>query len=114
LIIAFSGRADNEDEYCDAFDVMPAVIHAAVSHWSPRVVVLDLRELEYQWGDWMTQTLIAAEPLPTAVVISDRNRTGLTSLVSHEMFYHPPDWLYETLEDALAAVVAQWDEESRI
>jgi hypothetical protein len=108
LIIAFSGRADNAACH-DAFEVMPAVINAALSLWQPGGVVLDLRQLHYEWGDWMTNSLVAADPQPTTVVVSDRNREGLTTLVSGEMFVQPGDWLYETLDDAVAAIVARFD-----
>ncbi len=47
---------------------------------------------------------------PMAVVVSELNRTGLTSLVKDELRrelgkeMNPSDFLFETLEDALAAV----------
>ena len=42
--------------------------------------------------------------LPLAIVVSDLNREGLTSLVKEELLEDPKHWLFESLEDALNAV----------
>jgi hypothetical protein len=87
---------------------MEAMIAAGVAAWSPFGVVLDLRELSYEWGDEMQEVLAGARnprrSLPTAVVVSDLNREGLTSLVTQEMLAAPADWLFDTVDDAIAAV----------
>jgi hypothetical protein len=84
-----------------------AVITAGVVAWEPWAGILDLTELEYEWGDGMTNVLVAAqawyrtvypiwsafstgerpvpEEFPIAVIVSDRNREGLRSLAEDYM-----------------------------
>ena len=57
----------------------------------------------------MQDTLTAAERwrcpgFPVAVVVSDLNRKGLTSLVVQEMGADPRRWLFESIEEAALAV----------
>ena len=120
LVVAFKGvcgigSANNSDA-----TFMAAMIKAGIEAWSPDALVLDLRELDYRWGDMMSKVLGAGEysmfkqvingdgeanqDLPTAVVISDLNREGLTSLVEMEMFAKTQDWLCESWEAAAALV----------
>jgi len=42
--------------------------------------------------------------IPVAVIRSDLNREGLTSLVRDEMDENPQEWLHESLEDAVTAI----------
>lgn len=119
LVIKFIGKAANSREYHGTFSFMNAMIAAGVAAWSPFAVVLDLRQLSYEWGDEMSGTLTSAydgdsrySP-PTAVVVSDLNREGLTSLVIQEMFASPEDWLFDTVEDAITAVDRRVDAQRR-
>jgi hypothetical protein len=119
LVIAFIGKAGNSHEFCGTFNFMDAMIAAGVVAWHPFAVVLDLRQLSYAWGDEMQGTLgsaydyVSGSSLPTSVVVSDLNRKGLTSLVIQEMFASPGDWLFETVEDAIAAVDRRVDAQRR-
>lgn len=84
-----------------------AMARAALCMIQPSALVFDFREFEYEWGDMMAATLGAGDQqyvdseFPTAVVVSDLCRKGLTSLVSDEMFAKPDDWLFESLESAV-------------
>lgn len=102
LVVAFSGAAGNSHEHVGTFRYMRAMIAAGIAAWDPATVVLDLTNLWYEWGDEMGEVL-GTVPLPVAVVISERNREGLTSLVEAELFDRPRDWLFDTFADALAA-----------
>lgn len=68
----------------------------------PKLVKGDLEELDKIAKDELA--------LPMAAVVSELNRTGLTSLVKEELSrdfgkeMNPEDILFETLEDALASV----------
>jgi hypothetical protein len=103
LVVTFRGEVSNSREHFGGFATMRAMVAAGVFAWSPQAVVLDLRGLVYEWGDNMAQVL-AGDDLPRAVVVSDLNREGLMSLVEQEMFAKPEDWLFESIEEAVAAV----------
>lgn len=101
LRIRLIGEAANEREHVGTFDVASARILAGLEAWEPWALVLDLRDLKYEWGDGMEGVLTAAhrwyEPMrpirqvfagcglspdfPTAVITSPINHEGLTSLV---------------------------------
>jgi hypothetical protein len=104
LVVAFAGEAGNSHECCGTFAFMKAMIAAGVAAWEPVAVVLDLRRLTYEWGDNMLDVLsIVDDSRPLAIVVSDLNREGLTSLVAQEMLAQPGDWLFESVEGAVAA-----------
>jgi hypothetical protein len=91
---------------------MTAMIVAGLEAWRPEALILDLRQLRYSWGDEMHDTLAAASgwcgrSFPTAVVASGLNREALTSLVIQEMGGDPRKLLFESIEDAVAAVDRQ-------
>jgi hypothetical protein len=110
LVVAFHGEAGNTHAHIGTFAFMDAMIAAGVAAWQPMGVVLDLRGLRYAWGDEMARTLAGAgiHEDPPAVVVSDLNREGLTSLVKEELGGRPEKWLYESLDDALAVVDQRW------
>ena len=74
------------------------------------VLLLDLRKLEYTWGDQLVGPLWAAAADPDGdratlgIVVSDVCREGLTSLPDTEMGEDFEAVLVESLEDALAAL----------
>ena len=141
LVVEFSGECGKGT--CNSrtgyAEFMSAIVKAAVEAWKPVALILDLRQLKYEWGDEMNGLFYACDsfqpgPLtlrsifgvypdlaeselskmtkeslsfPTAVIVSELNRTGMTSLVKDEMGKSPDDLLFETLEDALAAVDRQ-------
>lgn len=105
LIVAFAGEAGNSHEHCGTFRLMDAITMAGIIAWKPSALILDLRNLKYDWGDEMQRTLTVAlawhgEDFPLAVVVSDLNREGLTSLVKHEMQEDPAKWLFNSIGDA--------------
>lgn len=119
LVVRLSGAAPREQDAI--FDLASALVMAGLEAWQPWAVILDLRLLEYAWGDRMQNVLWAPQrwyeavhPLrevftagkapkefPLAVVVSDLNRDGLQSLVSEEMKLDTTQVLHESLEDAL-------------
>jgi hypothetical protein len=112
LIVVFEGEyrygsAGNPDA-----QFMTAIIKAGLAAWDPPALILDLQQLYYAWGDLMVevlcsgQDLLLNQPVPTAVVVSDRNVQGLTSLVLDEMLSDPKKWLFTSLESALSSIDA--------
>jgi len=74
--------------------------------YGPSGVVLDFRELRYEWGDMMTAVIEAASVhgVECTLVVSDLCRAGLESLVRDEMRKEPADYLFEDVSQALARV----------
>lgn len=110
LIISFEGKASEYSTFC----YMNASIMAGLEAWESSGLILDFQKLEYDWGKNMEYTLSLGnkwdywsdnETYPIAIVISDLNREGLTSLVSDEMLANPEKWLFESIEKAKRAIL---------
>jgi hypothetical protein len=103
---------------------MTAVASAGLDAWHPNRLVFDFRELEYTWGDMLDSVLRAGKgrvsvlelicsgkssglkdmqprDIPTAVVVSDKCREAVTSLLVQEMREDPAKWLFDSLQAAL-------------
>lgn len=109
LIITFAGTygvgsAGNGDAL-----FMRAVIGLGLRAFRPAGVVLDLRELDYRWGDMMASVLNDAiiRGVTPAVVVSGGCRTAMTSLVTDELGEDPGTWLFGSLDDALRATMSR-------
>ena len=109
LTVAFLGRYRDGSAGHGDVRFMTAVIQGALTAWRCEGLVIDLRELTYEWGDDATALLYGEfQRRPAALVTSDRNRgpleslraTGLRPLVGTELA-HP---LCLSLEEALANV----------
>jgi hypothetical protein len=113
VMVAFEGEYGIGSKGNGDAVFMRAVIMMALEAWQPQALVIDLREMTYVWGDYIVTAIAAGQgryfdmPFPTAIVVSDRNRQGLTSLISDEMDADPSQWLFDTLEEAVRAVKAQ-------
>jgi hypothetical protein len=68
--------------------------------------------LKYEWGDEMAGVLFYCSnhpietglKIPVAVVTSELNRDGFTSLVRDEMLECPDDWLFADLNAAISSL----------
>ena len=119
LVVQFTGQSGFGCANNSNARYMAAMIHAGLTSFSPIGVLLDLREMAYEWGDMMAQPLCGGHAhyangrnLPLAVVISDVNRGGLTSLVTDELGLDPSSLLFESMEAALRHLdrdVPDWD-----
>lgn len=85
---------------------MDEVLTRFLNSERPAGLILDLRELEYWWGDQMAQTLalvhVDAPTVKVVAIVSDLNRQGMTSLVRDELFCDPSRWLADGEEQAKA------------
>ena len=108
LVVRFSGTsgfgcANNSDAI-----YMDAMVRAGIAAFDSVGVILDLREMGYEWGDMMLCPFSAGHghyvdsDLPIVAVVSDLNRTGLTSLMIDEADTDPATVLFDTIDDALA------------
>ena len=101
LIAAFDGTIDDTIIYSGGYSYMHAMIGAGFAACNPATLILDLRGLEYESGDSMTRIL--DQKVIAKVVVSERNRNGLTQLVGSVLFLNPETELFESLKDALTA-----------
>lgn len=111
LLATFRGHAFNSHGQSSFrhIEVMMAGNMVAVV---PDAIILDFSNLKYEWGDEMAGVLFycsnhpieTCQRIPVAVVTSELNREGLTSLVRDEMRQAPDDWLTNSLEDAISTI----------
>lgn len=111
-VIAFAGEygvgsAGNPDAA-----YMRAVVTSAAAAWDSVGLVLDLRELEYSWGNALMSVVQAAEhlhdgdddhPFPVRFVVSNKCRDGLSTLFD-DMGEEESGWMHDTMDEAVAAV----------
>jgi hypothetical protein len=131
VVVSFSTTALPSANHCDVLIVsahartgigsgnnldaayIQAMARAALTMNRPAALIFDFRDFEYEWGDMMCATLAAGDKqyvnsvFPTVVIVSDKCRKGLTSLIKEEMQANPADWLFEDFESALEAVDQQ-------
>lgn len=108
LIIGFMGKFGRGSQGNDDARSMNAVVHAGIAAFDPEAIVLDLREMAYQWGDMITLPIgVASNHAATVMVTSDLCREGMTSLVRDEMCANPGAWLTENLDTAIDRVLAR-------
>ena len=111
LIVQFSGQYGTGSEGNDDAAFMSGALAAGVATWRPQGVVLDLRELQYEWGDGLFTRVIAlarsrdcgllAEPelvYPVTVVVGPASRPGFEGALSRS----GEPWVFDTLETAVA------------
>jgi hypothetical protein len=118
LVISFSGayRLGSGGDGDAAF--MLAIAKAALWAWRSFGLVLDLRELEYTSGDKLGAVLSCGEDqwvdaeFPVRVVVSDRCREGITSLVEDELFLDASTWISPSVEQALSSISASLKDSS--
>jgi len=108
LVVRFSGTsgfgcANNSDAI-----YMDAMVRAGIAAFDSVGVILDVREMGYEWGDMMLCPFAAGHryyvdlDLPIVAVVSDINREGLTSLMTDEANSDPATVLFDTMDAALA------------
>ena len=106
---------------------MRAVAAAGLEAWEPSALIFDFSELDYVWGDMLQGVLGAGRgkvhwvhlvssesisegfdfkngDLPTLVVVSDRCRIAVRSLIEQEMSEDPEKWMFDSLEAAISAM----------
>ena len=109
LVISFEGVYGIGSDGNNDARLMAAIVTAALTAWRSRGLILDLRGMHYQWGDAILDAIDAGKinyayaPFPTAILASDVNRKALVSLMQAED-RETREWVFDTLEEALAAV----------
>ena len=109
---------------------MRAVASAGLEAWHTGVLVFDFSELDYVWGDMLSTVLsvgkgkvralerlflgktsdisdLKPSDIPTLVVVSDRCRKAVRSLLVAEMSEDPVGWMFDSLQTAISAIPKQ-------
>ena len=110
IVLAFTGTYGYGSRGNGDGRFMSAMVHAAIEAWSPNGIILDLRELSYEFGNTMLSAVNAGRDdedkgwiTPTEIVASDKSRAGLTSLLQYVQ-RSPQDSLHDNIEAAFAAI----------
>jgi hypothetical protein len=120
LVVSFYGEYGDGCDGGEDATFMVAITAGAIAALPRFALILDLREMAYVWGDKLTEVLYSGESrfeaaeLPTAVVVSDRCRAGMTSLVRAEMSEDASQWLYDSLQAPLLPSPASKESGSRV
>jgi hypothetical protein len=109
-VLAFTGTYGYGSQGNGDGRFMTAMVHAAIEAWSPNGIILDLRELAYEFGNTILSAIDAGRDdenegwiTPTVIVASDSSRTGLTSLLQYTN-RPPQDSIFDTIESAYVAI----------
>jgi hypothetical protein len=110
ISVAFTGshgygsRGNGDSQY------ISAMVHAALAAWRPSGLILDFRELTYEFGNGIADAIFAARDddsgdwlTPTRIVVSSACRAGISSLLDF-LKLDPSVWLFDTVEGAYEAV----------
>ena len=99
LLLEFSGTYGWGSRGNADADFIAAIKAAALEILHVQAVVFDFRQMSYKWGNRIWNVLPCREPdgdpLPTAIVVSDRCKKGFSSCADMV----PP--MYDSLEEAL-------------
>ncbi len=119
LIVAFEGEYGYGCKGNSDATYINAIIVASATAWEHSCFILDYRNMKYEWGDKLpvetgrgrltddeerVLRIFNALPNHSATLISKRNRRGIRSLTPSSA----KKWLFESLEDALAAFESAW------
>ncbi len=116
LVMEFKGRYKIGAEGREDSLFMNAMICAALRVWYVKGLILDLRQLSYEWGDNIGEVLLAGKSVmgskfPTAMIVSDLCRPALeTASVLYErdrLSGNQTQWLFDDLDSALGFIEEQ-------
>lgn len=118
LVIRFAGTyrigsAGNPDA-----TFMSAMGNAGVEAFDPDVIVIDLSDLTYEWGDMLEMVFSIGDTLnrPSAVVVAEGCRAAIGTLcfgVNSEKDACEQEWIFDSLEAAWNYVTTLLDEGER-
>lgn len=111
LLATFIGHAFNSHGQ-SSFRHIEVLMAANMVAIEPDAVILDFSKLKYEWGDQMAGVLFYCSNhpietgvrIPVAVITSELNLEGLTSLVRDEMLESTDDWLFDDLTAAVDSI----------
>lgn len=107
LMVRFSGHygigsAGNPDA-----NLMCGLVDLACGLWWHRSLIIDLRELHYQWGDEIDKAFHHRRRLPFALLVGPHCKAALATLLDGENPHSTRratdfHWVFDQLDDALA------------
>ena len=100
LVIAFSGVYRHGSAGADDASFISAITYACVHAWNPKAVVLDLIDLDYQWGDEMDAVLLPdVDPIPVSVAAGPKCAPAIETLLNTRT--SDLDWMFATRDEAI-------------
>lgn len=120
LIIEFAGRYGIGSAGNDDGIFMEAVINTALQVWFVEGMVLDFRNLSYEWGNAIGKVLLAGKKVwgsdfPTAIVVSELCRKALETAGpfyrGHSASGNQTKWLFDDMDSALSYIQEQSKEQ---
>jgi hypothetical protein len=118
LIIEFAGSHGIGSEGNNDSLFMEAIINTAIQIWFVDGMVLDYRNLYYEWGNAIGSAIRAGKKVwgnkfPTAVVVSELCRNGLETArpfyASQPLSEDQSKWLFDDMDSALSYIKEQLD-----
>lgn len=111
LVVSFHGLYDHGSLGNGDGRLMAAIVSAGVVAWQPSGLVLDLRDLDYEFGNTILGAINVGYDedhgwlTPTRIVVSSKSSDGLNSLMEF-VKRDPADWLCPDVEQAIERVLA--------
>ncbi|WP_154931870.1 hypothetical protein [Gimesia maris] len=105
LVVSFIGMYQHGSAGSGDGRFMAAMVNAGRTAWLPDALIIDLRGLEYTFGNTILDAINVGfdEDLgwltPTRIVVSPSCREGITSLLEFSKL-DPSDWLCSSIDEA--------------
>ncbi len=109
LMIKYSGKYEFGSTGNSDATYMSAMGKAAIEAWEPSAVIIELQELEYEWGDRLDiifnigSDKYADEPFPVAVIVGSGCEEALRTLLLGTHSKEPIDsieWVFKDFDTA--------------
>jgi len=106
MVVAFRGKYRSGSFGNGDGRLMAAITHAAIAGWLPSGLLIDLREVEYEFGNTLIDCIDAGRDqscgwyVPTRIIVADKSKRGVESLLTY-LKRDPKEWVFSTMEEAL-------------
>lgn len=127
LIVSLKGSFRSAPNDSGGYELASALVMTGLEAWQPWAAILDLRLVEYEWGDRMQNVVSApqrwsapVQPIrnalteqaadfqfPSVLIASATNRKALETLLEDEMGRNPREVVFDEIDEALGALEMQ-------
>src|SRR5690606_33367662 len=80
LIISFHGKYRDGSAGDSDAGLIKGIIKTGILVFDPFSVLIDLRDLEYNWGDYFDLSFEETDQIKTVIVVSDKCRRAMSTL----------------------------------
>lgn len=105
LIISFHGKYRDGSAGSPDAGLIKGIVKTGVAVFDPFSLLIDLRDLEYNWGDNLDLSFEDAEPKRSAVLVSDKCRRAMSTLafgIDTNNDIVDNDFFFDDMDKALA------------